>query len=97
MANLVRQTGRKRAFELVSLGEPISSQQALEYGLVNRVVPDQELLSAALAVAERLANVKTEALQATKQLFHQVADLPLEQALLRGREMNKRMRAFRKA
>ena len=97
MANLVRQTGRKRAFELVSLGEPISSQQALEYGLVNRVVPDQELLAAALAVAERLANVKTEALQATKQLFHQVADLPLEQALLRGREMNKRMRAFRKA
>ena len=97
MANLVRQTGRKRAFELLSLGEPISSQLALEYGLVNRVVPDQELLSAALAMAERLANVKTEALQATKQLFHQVADLPLEQALLRGREMNKRMRAFRKA
>jgi enoyl-CoA hydratase len=96
MANLVRQTGRKRAFELVALGEPISAQQALEYGLVNRVVPDPELRSAALAMAEKLANTKTEALQATKQLFHEVADLPLEEALTRGREMNKRMRAFRK-
>jgi hypothetical protein len=32
----------------------------------------------------------------TKQLFHEAADLPLAQALERGREANKRMRAFRK-
>jgi hypothetical protein len=31
-----------------------------------------------------------------KQLFHEVADLPLAAALERGREANKRMRAFRK-
>jgi len=32
----------------------------------------------------------------TKQLFHEAADLPLEQALERGREANKKMRAFRR-
>jgi hypothetical protein len=35
-------------------------------------------------------------MQLTKQLFHEVADLPLAAALERGREANKRMRAFRK-
>ena len=96
MANLVRQVGRKRAFELVSLGEAITSEQALAYGLVNRVVPDRELLPEALAVADRLSAVKREALTQTKKLFHLVADLPLEEALKRGRELNKRMRAFGK-
>ena len=96
MANLVRQTGRKAAFELVALGEPLTSQQALAIGLVNRVVPDAVLLAESLALAERLANVRPEALRATKQLFHEVADLPLEEALKRGRETNQRMRAFQK-
>lgn len=97
MANLVRQVGRKLAFELVSLGEPLSSQEALAGGLVNRVVPDATLLPESLALAEKLAKIKPEALKATKQLFHEVADLPLEEALKRGRESNKRMRSFRKA
>jgi enoyl-CoA hydratase/carnithine racemase len=50
----------------------------------------------AVALAQKLAAVGRPALQLTKQLFHEVADLPLEQALARGREANKRMRAFRK-
>jgi enoyl-CoA hydratase/carnithine racemase len=94
MANLVRQTGRKRAFELVSLGESLPSRQALAIGLVNRVVPDADLMPEAILLAQKLANVNPEALKATKQLFHEVADLPLEEALKRGRETNKRMRAF---
>jgi len=97
MANLVRQVGRKLAFELVSLGEPLSAEKALASGLVNRVVPDADLMSAALQFAEKLSSVDGQALKATKQLFHQVADLPLEEALKRGRETNKRMRAFKKA
>ena len=96
MANLVRQTGRKRAFELVSLGEMLSAQQALALGLVNRVVPGGEVLSEALVYAEKLSDVKVEAMRATKRLFHEVAELPLEEALRRGRDVNKQMRAFRK-
>ncbi len=96
MANLVRQVGRKAAFELVALGEPIDAQRALALGMVNRVVADQDLLSEALVFAEKLSKTRFEALRATKQLFHEVADLPLEEALKRGRETNKRMRAFKK-
>jgi|CXWL01.1.fsa_nt_gi enoyl-CoA hydratase/carnithine racemase len=97
MANLVRQVGRKHAFELVSLGETLDSRQALAIGMVNRVVPDHEVLSCAFEFAEKLSGIKAEALHATKRLFHEVADLPLEEALKRGREVNKSMRAFNAA
>jgi enoyl-CoA hydratase/carnithine racemase len=96
MANLVRQVGRKAAFELVALGEPAGAERALALGLVNRVVPRAQVLQEAVALAQRLAAIGRPAMQLTKQLFHEVADLPLEQALARGREANKRMRAFRK-
>jgi len=96
MANLVRQTGRKRAFELVSLGESLTSRQALAYGLVNRVAPDPDLMRETMALAEKLAAVSSPAMKATKRLFHEIADLPLEEALKRGRETNKSMRAFQK-
>ncbi len=94
MANLVRQIGRKKAFELVSLGEPLNSREAIAFGLVNRVVPDSDLLTETMKLAEKLASMNPAALRAAKRLFHEVADLPLEEALERGREANKTMRAF---
>ncbi len=96
MANLVRQVGRKAAFELVSLGEPVDAREALRLGMVNRVVEKESLLSVALDLAQRLASVKREAMAETKRLFHEVADLPLAAALERGRDTNKRMRRFSK-
>jgi len=96
MANLVRQVGRKAAFELVSLGEPVDAQQALRLGMVNRVVPLSKLMDESLSLAEKLAAVKREAMAETKRLFHEVADLPLAAALERGRDTNKRMRNFAK-
>ena len=96
MANLVRQVGRKAAFELVSLGESIDAKRALSVGMINVVEKDQELLGSALSLAEKLSKVDSQALKATKQLFHEVADLPLEEALKRGRAANQRMRGFKK-
>ena len=43
------------AFEMLYLGEYISAQEARQWGLVNRVVPDDQLLTAALGVARQLA------------------------------------------
>lgn len=94
MANLVRQVGRKAAFELVALGEPIDAQRALALGMVNRVAADASLMAEAMQIAEKLAAVARPAMAQTKHLFHQVADLPLEPALVKGRELNKRMRGF---
>jgi enoyl-CoA hydratase/carnithine racemase len=96
LGNLVRQVGRKAAFELVSFGEPIDAQRALLLGLVNAVVSREELMKEVLLRAEKLAAVDRTALAETKKLFHEVADLPLDRALEKGRDTNRRMRNFDK-
>jgi enoyl-CoA hydratase/carnithine racemase len=96
MANLVRQAGRKAAFELVALGEPIDAAQALRMGMVNKVVSPETLLPEAITLAEKLAAVARPAMAETKRLFHEVADLALAPALERGRDTNRRMRNFDK-
>ena len=96
MGNLVRQIGRKAAFELVALGEPVDAARALELGMVNRVVPDSDVVSESLIIGEKLAAVARPAMAETKRLFHEVADLSLTTALERGRDANKRMRNFAK-
>ena len=95
MANLVRQVGRKTAFELVSLGEPVDAQRALSLGLANRVVSDGSLIDTAVGIAERLASFDAPAMAATKRLFHRVADLSLQQALDASLDTNLMMRSFR--
>jgi enoyl-CoA hydratase/carnithine racemase len=96
MANLVRQVGRKAAFELVALGEPIDAAQALRLGMINRISRGDEVVSTAVFLAEKLAAVARPAMAETKRLFHEVADLALGPALERGRDTNRRMRNFRK-
>src|SRR5437762_10186014 len=69
MANLVRQVGRKAAFELVALGEPIDAQRAIALGMVNRVVPDSEVFSVSVSLGEKLAAIARPAMAETKRLF----------------------------
>ena len=52
---LPRAVGYNRAFELMALGDPISSQQAFEMGMINRVIPADELDTTVNKLAERLA------------------------------------------
>lgn len=94
LTNLVRQIGRKAAFELVVKGEPITAARAYELGAVNKVVADDRLMEEALALADSLAAFKPEALYAIKQLFHKVVDLPLVEGLEEGRKANVAMRAL---
>lgn len=94
MANLVRQAGRKAAFELVALGEPIDALRALALGIANRVVPDADLPADAQRLAETLAGYSPIAMAATKRVFHRVVDLPLAEALHVGRDTNVMMRGF---
>jgi len=96
MANLVRQVGRKAAFELVALGESVPPEKAQTLGMVNRIVADAQLIDEAVAVAEKLAAFPRPAMTATKRAFHQVADLALDEALKLGRDVNIAMRSFKK-
>ena len=96
MTNLTRQVGRKAAFELVGLGVPVDAARALALGMVNRVVADADLMTEAMAIGQQLAAASPQAMSTTKQLLHQVAELPFDAALEQGKLANERMRAFRK-
>src|SRR4029077_18227570 len=52
----------------------IDAQTALEFGMVNRIVPLAELRTASLAYAKRLSLISPEALYATKRAVNRVAD-----------------------
>jgi enoyl-CoA hydratase/carnithine racemase len=96
MANLVRQLGRKQAFELVALAEPLDGAGAKAFGLCNRVVGDDQVLDTAVELATRIAAWSPIAMATTKRSFHRAADLGLAQALEVGRDANVMMRGFRK-
>jgi 2-(1,2-epoxy-1,2-dihydrophenyl)acetyl-CoA isomerase len=59
----------KRAMEIALLGDRIAASKAQEYGLVNWVVPDDQLERETQALAERLAQGATQAIARTKQLL----------------------------
>ncbi|MGE0128082.1 MAG: enoyl-CoA hydratase/isomerase family protein [Blastocatellales bacterium] len=63
---LPRSVGYNKAFELMALGDPISSQQAFEMGMINRVVVAAELDATVNALAERLAGAPAIALAKIK-------------------------------
>ena len=66
--------GQKRARELLYLGDTIDAPTALQYGMVNRVVPRAELDAAALKFARRMALIAPEALAGTKLALNRGAD-----------------------
>jgi 2-(1,2-epoxy-1,2-dihydrophenyl)acetyl-CoA isomerase len=66
---LPRAIGWKRATELMMTGDVISADKAAEMGMINNVVPDDELMSRALALAEKLAQSPTAAIGRIKELI----------------------------
>jgi 2-(1,2-epoxy-1,2-dihydrophenyl)acetyl-CoA isomerase len=78
---LPRLVGRARAMEMMMLGERIPAEKALEWGLVSRVVEDEELATEAVALATRLAAGPTAALGLIRRLARNAGQLPLSPAL----------------
>lgn len=69
------------AAEILFTGERLGAAKALEIGLVNRVVPSQDLMKTALSVAETISNNAPLALRAVKEALLRSYDLPLDQGL----------------
>jgi len=67
---LSRNVGRKRAAEMLFTGDFISAYQAEAWGLVNRVVPPEQLMEATRALAARMLSKPAEALALGKALFY---------------------------
>jgi enoyl-CoA hydratase/carnithine racemase len=75
-----RNLQRKHAMEMLLTGDPISAQRAMEWGLVNRVVPADQLDAAVDELAAKLAAKPPATVAAGKRGFYQQMDMNLEQA-----------------
>jgi 2-(1,2-epoxy-1,2-dihydrophenyl)acetyl-CoA isomerase len=62
--------GKARALEMALLGEPIPASRALEWGLINRVVPDGDLMTEARDLASRLAKGPTRSYAQSKRALN---------------------------
>jgi len=71
---------RKRAMEMLLTGDLVDARKALEWGLVNRVVPAEELDSAVAELAAKIAAKPPATVAAGKRAFYQQLDLGVGQA-----------------
>jgi enoyl-CoA hydratase len=81
MALIYRNVPRKKANELLLLGERWSAQQALAAGIVNRVVPADEFDAAVAEWAQRLASKSPVIMRLGKEAMRRQLDMPLDDAL----------------
>ncbi len=80
MVPVARSIGRKRALEMLLTGEMIDARTALEWGLVNRVVPADRLDDEVLALAGRIAEASGYVLALGKRAFYAQDQLPEDAA-----------------
>ena len=77
--------GVARAKEMLMTGDTLSADQAYKLGLVNHVVPHEDLMATAMAFAQRMANGPAHAIQSTKisinKLIKSVTNLILDTSL----------------
>jgi enoyl-CoA hydratase/carnithine racemase len=80
MVEVSRAVGRKRAMEMLLTGTPIDTATAADWGLVNRVVPADELEDAVAELAGRIAASSPLVIGLGKQAFYRQIDLDKRQA-----------------
>ena len=89
---LARLIGSSRALDLILHGQLISNVKALEFGIINEILPNESFLKSLKEYCQILANRAPIALREVKRAIHRGMDLPLEEALLIEQEaFNKTM------
>ena len=78
---LIRQIAPCKARELMFTGDRITAAQALDLGLINKVVPKDRLMEETLAIAGRIADKSPLVLKLLKRTLVHGADMPLPSAL----------------
>ncbi|MBW1681353.1 MAG: enoyl-CoA hydratase/isomerase family protein [Deltaproteobacteria bacterium] len=82
-----RAIGQKKTLEMLFTGNFISAREALQYGLVNRVVPDEKLEEETWNLAKEIAQYSLKVLGIGKQHFYQQIDMPERQAYHYAKEL----------
>ncbi len=80
MVALSRNVGRKQAMEMLLIGEMLSAQQALEWGLVNRVCAPEALATATTSFAKLIADKPASTVKIGKEAFYKQLEMPLAEA-----------------
>ena len=80
-ALIFRNVPRKKAVEMILLGEKVAAARALEMGLVTRVVPPEKLDEQVDSILQNLVAKSPIGMKIGKQAFYAVADKPFEEAL----------------
>jgi enoyl-CoA hydratase/carnithine racemase len=80
MVAVSRNIGRKRALEMLLTGKQVDAHTAADWGLVNRVVPLEDLDGAALELAHQVASASPLTLRIGKQAFYRQIDAGQDQA-----------------
>jgi len=83
---LPRLVGKAKALEMILTGEMISAEEALRLGLVNRVVPHDEVVSAARELAAKIASKGQVAVRAALEAVEASSRLPLSEGLALERQ-----------
>jgi enoyl-CoA hydratase/carnithine racemase len=87
MVALSRSVGQKKAMEMLLTGEFISAEEALAEGLINKVVPAEELEAEARKLAERIAEASPLVVGIGKQAFYRQLEMPTDQAYAYTKEV----------
>jgi enoyl-CoA hydratase/carnithine racemase len=74
MVPVSRAVGRKRAMQMLLTGEPIGAATALDWGLINHVVPQEELEPAVLALADAIIRSSSYTVATGKHAFYEQVD-----------------------
>lgn len=77
---LVRAIGRKRAMEMLLTARPVDAETALQWGLVNRVVPPEQLDAAVDEYVDTIASYSRHVISIGKETFYRQASLSLDEA-----------------
>jgi enoyl-CoA hydratase/carnithine racemase len=87
MVALSRAVGQKKSMEMLLTGEFVSAEEALAEGLVNKVVPAEELEAEARKLVEKIAEASPLVVGVGKQAFYRQLEMPTEQAYAYTREV----------
>jgi enoyl-CoA hydratase/carnithine racemase len=87
MVALTRAIGRKRSLEMLMTGTPIDARTAMEWGLVNRVVPMDKLREESYALANKVAEASPLTVSVGKQAFYAQIDLDQPKAYAYAKEV----------
>ncbi|EAQ03328.1 enoyl-CoA hydratase [Pseudooceanicola batsensis HTCC2597] len=80
MVALSRNIPRKQAFEMLTTGEFIGTDRAVELGLINRAVPQDQLEAATMDLAEKVAGKLSAAVRIGKAAFYDQIEMPVQDA-----------------